>query len=124
MTTYPWDMQHAEPLMPATGETVNGQPFPVPRRAKSLAIHCPTLVASATLKIQALKPADSAASETWSDVHTFNLADGTMVQLDGIQEARVTTLPASATGGGMLRFVASSDQSSAPVTIPVVFNFH
>ena len=121
-----WDGTGAHTRMPATGETVNGTRFSVPKGAKSMTINCPDLVGGATtIKLQALVyPLDDQVADVWRDVSVFNLADGTLVALDGIPEAAATVLPISATGGGVLRFVASADQTSAPITIPVFFSSH
>ena len=122
MTTYGWDVVPANVAMPATGQTVNSSPFAVPKDAISMAIHTPTsLAGSATVKLQSLDQVDSQATENWRDVQVFNLADGTFTALDGIPENKVTTLPITATGGGVLRFVATADQSGAPSTIRVDF---
>jgi len=51
----------------------------------------------------------------------MNLADGSLVALDGITENKATTIPVTATGGGVLRFVATADQSSGATTIKVDF---
>lgn len=111
------------PLMPASGETVNGEPFVVPKGARSLTVHVPALVgAGATLKIQSLAPTATAlTSQTWADAYAFDVTDGSSEALDGLVESTTVTLPVTATGGGTLRFVASQDQSSVPVDIPVFF---
>lgn len=121
-----WEGVGAFTTMPATGETVNGSRFSVPKGAKSMTINCPGLTgATATVKLQALAyPASDQVSDVWRDLSVFNLADGSVVALDGIPEGAATVLPISATGGGVLRFVASEDQSGAPVTIPVFFSSH
>ena len=122
MTIYGWDAVSGNVAMPAAGETVNSAPFSVPRQAISLAVHTPTsLVASATLKIQSLDHDSNVGSEVWRDVQLFNVNDGTFVALDGIPQNLVTTIPIAATGGGVLRFVATADQSSVPTTIKVDF---
>ena len=121
MANYGLDVVPANVAMPATGQTVNSSPFAVPKDAISMAIHTPTSLGGATVKLQSLDQVDSQATENWQDVQVFNLADGTFTALDGILENKVTTLQITATGGGMLRFVATADQSGAPSTIRVDF---
>ena len=122
MTIYGWNVVPGDIRMPAAGETVNGAWFSVPKNAISLAIHTPTsFVGGASIKIQSLDHDSDVAAEAWRDVKCFNLADGTFINLDGIAENQVTTLPITATGGGVLRFVASGDQSAAPTIIKVDF---
>jgi hypothetical protein len=119
MAAVAFDGLQAFPLMPASGGTVNGDSFAVPRGAKVMTIHVPALAGDlSTLKIQSLDLNDKT---TWRDITVFDLTDGTFEALDGLPEGTVVTLPITATGGGMLRFVASADQSSAPVRIPVFF---
>lgn len=122
MANYGWDVVPVDVAMPLSGQTVNSAPFSVPKAAISMAIHTPTSFAgSGTVKLQSLDPADSQTTETWRDVQVMNLADGSFVALDGMAQNLVTTLPVTATGGGVLRFVASGDQSGAPTTIKVAF---
>ena len=130
MTTLPYafDGIWANPAMPLSGQTVNGAPFTIPRGARSIAIHCPALAgggAPDSVKIQCLQPVSSieVTTETWTDAYVFNLADGTTIQLDGIPESQVTTIPTSALGSAVIRFVATADQSGAATTIPVFMNF-
>ena len=121
MTIYGWDVVPASVAMPISGGTVNSAAFPVPKNMLSMAIHVPALVGTTTVKIQALAPDSDQASEVWTDVSVFNPADGSLVALDGIAESAVTVIPIAATGGGVLRFVATNDQSSVPSTIKVTF---
>ena len=124
MTIYNWPAAVERVLMPAVGQTVNSAPFVVPRGAKSMVIFVPDLTGVATIKIQSLSPTVTVeTTEVWMDVSCFDLTDGTMEALDAIPENAATTLPTSATGGGNLRFVASADQSAAPVLVNVMFNF-
>lgn len=123
---YAFDGTWANPLMPISGGTVNSDPFTIPQRAKSICMFVPALVgASATVKIQGLKPVQDIenASESWSDLYVFDFTDGTTEALDGIPEGQATTLPTSALGSTVIRFVASEDQSSLPVRIPVFMNY-
>jgi len=122
---YPWNGILARPLMPLAGQTVNGEGFAVPRGASHLTIHIPALVGVATtILIQSLNPDIGAdGTETWVTVSVFDLTDGTFELLDGLAESTTVTLPVSATGGGNLRLVASADQSSVPVRIPILFGF-
>jgi len=118
---FAWNGIPAHLAMPASGETVNSQWFSVAAGTKVLAIHVPALVGTAaTVKIQSLKPTETVeATQVWTDVSVFDLTDGTMELLDGLVESTTVTVPVSATGGGVLRFVASEDQSSVPSVIEV-----
>lgn len=119
---YAWNGVPARLAMPASGsETVNSQWWSVMAGAKVLQIHVPALVGSgATVKLQALAPSETVeATQVWTDVKCMDLTDGTFEALDGLVESTTVTIPVSATGGGVLRFVASEDQSSVPSTILV-----
>lgn len=108
--------------MPLAGQTVNGQPFTVPRTALVLVLHVPTLASAATVKLQSLVPApDDQATDTWQDIAAFNLASGAPIALSGIPGNAATSIPVTATGAGVLRCVASADQSGAPVDITLAF---
>lgn len=119
MTIYGWDVVPAKRRMPASGQTVNGEPFTVPKGARALTLSVPTLAGGGdTVKLQALVfPENDQVSESWQDLATFNLAGGAVVALSGIPSAATTTIPATATGAGVLRCVASADQSASPVNI-------
>jgi hypothetical protein len=110
-------------LLPAnTGETVNSGPFTVPNGAYAMTIHCPTLAGSpATLTIQALDPDTDQATETW---RTISAVTGvTAVPLTAIGASGLALVYQVAQfGGGVLRFVASSTQAVAPVTIKLTFH--
>ncbi len=123
MPSYGWDIVPADIAMPESGDTVNSAPFSVPRNAISMAIHTPSAFAggSDSVKLESLDHNTDVATEAWRAVEVFNLADGSFVALDGILANKCTTIPITATGGGVLRFVASADQSGAPVTIKVDF---
>ena len=123
MTSYAWDALLPKPRMPEVGQTVNGQAFVVPRGSQTMTIHIPTLVSNATLKLQVLDPVGSgqAATETWRDLNVFNLSAGGVQPLSTLVSPQAVTLPISATGSGTMRLVASSDQSSVPVNISIVF---
>ncbi|HYE59339.1 MAG TPA: hypothetical protein VD948_12580 [Rhodothermales bacterium] len=120
-----WNGTVVRPLMPASGETQNGEPFAVPKGARVMTVHVPALAGSnTTVKVQALAPVagvDQSANQTWADVTAFDVTDGGYEALDGIPESTTATFPVSVTGGGMLRLVASADQSASPVAIPVFF---
>lgn len=124
MAIYGWDVVIADPLMPLAGQTVNGAPFTVPKGTLGIAIHCPDLVGVAsTYKIMSLMPGrDDQEAEAWRDVYVFDLTTGNMRQLTAIPENIVATFPVTATGAGVLRFVASVDQSSLPVRMQVTSN--
>lgn len=120
---YGWDGILPKPRMPAVGETVNGEPFSVPRGSQAVTFHVPTLAGATTLKLQALDPqGHDSASPVWRDIYIFNIAAGGVQQLAAIPEDAATTLPTAAIGAGVLRLVASSDQSAAPVNISIVFS--
>ena len=124
MAMYGFPGTKASPRMPIAGGTVNGVPFSVPRGARAMTIHVPALTGTgATVKIQTLNPDSYETTETWADISVFDLTDGTFEVLDGLVESTSVTLPVTATGGGVLRFVASEDQSSAAVNVPVFFHF-
>lgn len=118
-TAYGWDAILPKVRMPALGETVNGDHFSVPRGSQAVTFHVPDLAGTATLKLQALDPQDQA---TWRDVYVFNLSAGGAQQLASIPESAATTLPTAAIGSGVLRLVASEDQSGTPVFISIVFS--
>lgn len=120
---FAWNGIPARPLMPASGETVNGEAFPVPGGAKMVTVHVPALPGAATtIKLQTLAPTETVeATQVWSDITVFDLTDGTFEALDALPESTTVTIPVSATGGGNLRFVASADASSGPIVIPVFF---
>lgn len=123
MANYGWDVVPGKRRMPAAGETVNGEPFSVPRNALVMAIAIPSLAGGTdTLKLQSLVWAESnLATEIWQDLSTFNLATGDPIPLSLIPQSATTTIPITATGAGVLRLVASADQSSAPVDILITF---
>jgi hypothetical protein len=125
MPIYNWSGQAERPLMPAAGQTVNGEAFAVPNNAKAIQIHIPDLVGAATtLKLQALAPTeDVESSQTWRDVTVFDLTDGSFEALDGFPENTIVVVPTSATGAGNFRFVASADQSSVPAKIIIFWSY-
>jgi hypothetical protein len=122
VANHPSDAVPGKVLIPIAGGTVNSEPFPVPKGSIVMQIHVPALTGATTVKLQALEPPDSDVdTDTWRDVSCFNLADGTLIALDGIAEDAVTVLPVAAVGGGVLRFVATNSQAAAPVYIRVAF---
>lgn len=111
--------------MPAVVDGLNSQPFAVPQGAKSLTIYVPALVGVATtVKLQTLTPDQPGTSEDWRNISLFNLADGTFVLLDELVESTTVTLPVAATGGGILRLVASVAQTGAADAIIIPIFFH
>jgi hypothetical protein len=122
---FAWNGVAAHVKMPGSGETVNSEYFPVARGAKVLTVHVPALTGTgATVKLQSLAPTETVeATQVWTDVVVFDLTDGTMEALDGLVESTTVTIPVSATGGGMLRFVASESQAAATVVIEVFQSF-
>ena len=121
MASYGFDSVIAKPRMPVVGGTVNGAFFTIPRNTLAITIHLPALVASATVKLQTLDPQGSelSSTEAWRDVKVFNLAAGGVTALSAIAGDAAVTLPAAATGSGVFRLVASSDQSSVPINITI-----
>lgn len=123
MADRPWTGIPGAATMPATGETVNSTVFSVPGGAFAMTVYMPALAGTgASVKLQALYPNDSTATEVWGDVSCFDPATGTLVAVDGILEGVVTTIPIALTGGGVLRWVASETQASATVTIKMLFH--
>ena len=117
---FAWNGLNVHLRMPVEGGTVNTQSFSVPGGTKVLQIFVPAMTGVGTVKLQALAPTENVeATEVWRDVTVFDLTDGTFEALDGLPESTCVTIPVSATGGGNLRFVASEDQSAAPVFIEV-----
>lgn len=109
--------------MPLSGQTVNGQPFSVPKGALALSIFCPVLAGAATYKLQALQPGLSDQdAEVWNDISVFNLGAGGVVPIAAVPQNALTTFPATALGGDVLRMVASADQSGAPTTVPMTWH--
>jgi hypothetical protein len=129
MATHGWNGILRYPLMPAAGQTVNGEAFDIPRAADTLTIHVPALVgAAATVKLQTLRPSiDADGTETWTDLRSFAHdaagAVGTSYPVSAMVESTSVVLYKDEFGAGVLRFVGSEDQSSLPVRIPVVFGF-
>lgn len=122
MPAYSWNIRPGRFRMPVVGGTVNGTPFSVPDDCLVLTIACPALASSATLKLQSLTvPIDDQQAEVWQDVSAFNFNVGTPVALASIPSNATTTIPVTACGGGVLRLVASADQSGAPIDIPIGF---
>jgi hypothetical protein len=88
-------------------------------------VHIPALVGTATtIKLQALDPeVGDGEDESWGDVTVFDVADGSFEPIDALPESTVVVLPASITGGGVFRWVASAAQTGAidAITIKVVW---
>jgi len=126
---YPFNGIIRRARMPALGQTVNGEMIVIPRAAVTMTIHVVALVGVATtLALQSLNP-DIApgGAEVWDQVIFISEGtDGTVdtyVLIDAIPEEQVTVLYQSNFGAGIVRLVASADQSSAPIFIPIVFGF-
>ena len=119
-----WDCVLDKVRMPIAGGTVNSEPLTVPHGAWAMTVHCPTTTGPATMSIQTLEPADDdQASETWRNVSMSVTSAVTTTALTAITMSNLAiTYPLSAIGGGQLRFVASQDQSGAPIFIRVVFH--
>lgn len=123
-SSYGWEAIIPKPRMPASGDTVNSEPIVVPRGTQTVSFHMPALVSAATWKIQALDPQGAdGSSPTWRDIQVFNLASGGIQALALVPNgSKVTTFPISALGSGVIRVVASVDQSGTPFNFSVVFN--
>src|SRR5437016_1808139 len=71
-SVYPWNSIIAYPLMPAVGQTVNSEPFAIPRAAKTMVIHFPDLAGAGTISLQSLNPQIAAdGTETWTTVRVI-----------------------------------------------------
>ncbi len=120
-----WNGIQANVTMPTATDGTNSRPVAVPRGAKAVTIFVPALVGVAsTLLIQSLTPDDDGATEVWTTITVFDLTDGTFEALDALPESTVVTIPVSALGGGVIRFVASAAQTGAAdaITIKLLFN--
>lgn len=123
---YAWNGVLVYPLMPAAGETVNGERFVVPRAADTMTIHLNPNSAGATFSLQTLSPNIAAdGTETWHTIKVLQLeaAADAFPALDSIPEQSATVLYKSAFGTGILRLVSALDESAAPFNIPIVFGF-
>jgi hypothetical protein len=123
---YAWNGIIAYPLMPAAGQTVNGERFIIPRAAKSLTIHLNPDSAGATFSLQTLSPNIAAdGTETWHTIKVLQLeaAADAYPALDSIPEQSAVVLNWTQFGAGILRLVSAADESAAPFNIPVVFGF-
>lgn len=120
-----WNVIHDKVLIPDATNGTNSRPFSIPKGAKMMTIFVPDLVGvGTTLLVQALQPQDQEGqSETWVAVGCFDLTDGTIEALDAIPESAATTLPITATGGGILRFVASAAQTGAADALTIYITY-
>jgi hypothetical protein len=119
-TSLGWDAIIAKPHMPTSGGTTDSDSISVPRGSQTVSFHIPALAGAATWKLQALDPIDMS---TWRDIQVFNLASGGIQALGAVPNgSKVTTFPTSALGSGVIKVVASADQSGAPFNFSVVFN--
>src|SRR5207245_10707597 len=80
-SVYGWNGVIAYPLMPAVGQTVNSEPFNVPRAAKTMVIHFPDLAGAGTVSLQSLNPSIAGdGTETWSTLRVLaTAADGAVI---------------------------------------------
>lgn len=125
MAVYGWDAISPKPRMPALGGTTDSDAITVPKGTQTVSFHMPALAAAATWKLQALDPigSDRTSTEVWRDIQVFNLASGGIQPLSAVPNgSRVTTFPISAMGGGIIKVVASGDQSGSPFFFSVLFN--
>ena len=114
-----WEGVPGSVRVPIVGGTTAGTPFTVPKGAYALTIHCPTT--AATFAIQTLMPNDDQTTEVWT---TISAATGvTLVPLTGIVvTGTAITYNLAQVGGGVLRFLASSDLSASPITVKLLFH--
>jgi hypothetical protein len=126
MPSYAWNGIIARPLMPKAGDTVNSEPFPVPRAADTMTVHLTPNSAGATFSLQTLSPTIAAdGTETWHTIKVVQLeaAADAYPALDSIPEQSAIVFYKSQFGTGVLRFVSAADESGAPFNIVVVFGF-
>lgn len=117
-----WDSDLGFVNMPTAGGTVNSDVFTVPKGAYTMTVHCPTLASAATLAIQVLMPqVDDQVADVWSTASS--VSGVTLTAYTGIVLTNLSaTIPISALGGGVMRFVASATQAGAPTVIKLVFH--
>lgn len=92
--------------------------------AKTLQLHIPIVSAGTTLALQATAPkTQENAADAWVTISVFDLSDGTLETLDGMGgvAAQVVIIPASATGPGPLRFLASGAQADGAISIKIAY---
>jgi hypothetical protein len=116
-----WNALYDKVTLPDATNGTFSRPFTVPDGAKVVAIHVPDLVGvGTTVLVQSLRPPEQDnEAEVWTPVSVFDLTDGTFEALDAIPESAVTTLPATALGFGVHRFVASAAQTGAPDALTI-----
>lgn len=127
MARHGWDAQPGRVRMPAAGDTVNSEPFSLPRNTKALLLFiATTLAGAATLALQALEPTVDvdAGTENWRAVAVYNLSTpGTnAISLTNAQASGAISFPVTGLGGGVFRWVASADQSGAAQTFHMLFS--
>jgi len=130
---YAWNGIIVYPLLPETGGTVNSERMIVPRGADTMTIHVPNFTGTPTVTLRTLAPQVAAdGSESWTTIKVLQLeaAADAYPAIDSIPEGAAgppvvgaVVLYKSAFGCGILRLVTSSDVSSAPVRVSVVFGF-
>lgn len=120
-----WNTINDFVTMPDATDGTDSKPFSAPKDVKAMRVHIPALVGTATtIKLQALDPeVGDGEDESWGDVTVFDVADGSFEPIDALPESTVVVLPASITGGGVFRWVASAAQTGAidAITIKVVW---
>ena len=86
--------------------------FNVPENACEITIYTPAL--TGTLSLQSKAPVENEnGTEVWATVNVFDLnAGGANIAIDAIPASVVTTLPTSATGKGVLRFLSSGAEAA------------
>lgn len=109
-------------LTGTTSGTTNTQHFKVWPGAKALTVICPDLATSTALKLQVLTPLDDIDNtQTWVDLNCVLLTDMSLVPMS-FADNKAFTLPASALGGGILRFACADTQAGSPLKIYLLWS--
>lgn len=127
MSSQATDRVFTKVTIPDTVNGTNSRAFTIPKGAKTMTIHAPSLTSSATLKIQALDPQDNdQASDTFRDLSAVVIASAiAFCALATIPGNAATSIPVAALASGPHRFVASAAQTGVVdnETILVSFGF-
>jgi hypothetical protein len=121
MSAFAWNHPFDAITLPDATNGTASRAFSVPKSARGVTFIVPDLVGVATtVLLQTMTPpTQDGATPTWVALSAFDLTDGTVEALDAIPESAATSLPATALGGGMLRFVASAAQTGAPDALTI-----
>lgn len=115
MSAKVWNGPYDRVFLPDATNGTNSRPFSVPKGARAATIFIPDLVGvGTTVLIQSLQPPlQENETEVWVNISVFDLTDGSFEVLDALVESTCVTLPVTALGTGVLRFVASAAQTGA-----------